>query len=637
MFKTIAMFFLLIFISANAYQKSSVMVEMSDGIKLSTLIYMPDDMSGSPYPVILARTPYDAEENAQQLSRFLMIITDIEGYIVVVQNTRGRNGSEGKNMSFLEDGWGEKKDGYETIEWIASQNWCNGDIGMFGPSALAISQYLAAGAVPTDLKSGFPIVGAWSLYHDMAYQGGEFRQLDAGLWVTLFSSSGMLDTILAHYNYDEMWDFVNCRTIVDQMQVPMFHVGGWYDLFSPGQLEAFYDMQYLGGDGARNRQKVIIGPWTHGTIGNRRSGDITFPENAIYDIEELAISWFNYTLKGQEGGLAATIQPINLYLMGPVDQTGYWNNWLTFHNWPFENTDTLNLYPNKNGELLPQITAEGQQTFRYNPALPVQTVGGNIMFDFNTGSGPVNQKNEVWERSDVLTFVSPEFENPYDIFGNIKLNLVVSSEAKDTDFTGKLVDIYPDGRRIIISDGIIMARHRNSFAAEDFLTPGNIYEIELDLNYTAYTIAPGHKLGLAISSSNYPKYKVNPNTGNPVNSDGILDMKIVDNTVYYGGSQSTTLVLPIRKTETSVIDDNISIITGSCITQNSILSLKTGLNTGKVNIKIISIQGETIFEYRRNIILGQFEIPFNYPSGIYIAEFIQNNRVERYRVLHLGM
>ena len=636
MFRAILLSMVLVFATATSYQQNDVMIEMSDGIKLSTLIYFPDDMSGVTYPVILARTPYNAEENAQQLSYFLKQITDIEGYIVVVQNLRGLNGSEGKNMAFLEDGWGEKKDGLETIDWIAAQQWCNGDIGMFGPSALAITQYLAAGAVPTNLKCGFPIVGAWSLYHNMVYQGGQFRQLDAGLWVTLFSSPDMIDTVKSHYNYDDMWEWVNCRTRVEQMKTPMFHVGGWYDLFSPGQLEAFYDMQYNGGDGAKGNQKVMIGPWTHNTLGEKRTGDITFPDNASVLLEDLAISWYSYIMKGQEGGWAATIQPISLYLMGPDDQTGYWNNWLRFYEWPFANTDTLRFYPSKNGDLLAQIPEEGEITYEFNPILPVPTVGGNIMFDFTTGSGPVNQTNNVWERDDVLTFVSPAFDFPYDLFGNIKLELVVSSEGKDTDFTGKLVDIYPDGRRIIISDGIIMARHRNSFAAEDFLEADKIYEIELDLNYTAYTIAPGHKLGLAISSSNTPKYQVNPNTGNPVHSDGVLDMRTVNNTVYFGGVNPTTLVLPIRKAITSVADfSSNEIIIGNLIVRNSMLSIQSDLESGQVNIRLFTLQGNIIYSGKQVTALGQIEMPFDYPAGIYLLEVNQSNNNEIYKVLNL--
>jgi len=636
MIRVVIFALILSFAVANSYQQNEVMVEMSDGIKLSTIIYFPDDMSGSPYPVILARTPYNAEENARQLSGFLRIITDQERYIVVVQNVRGKNGSEGKNMSFLEDGWGEKKDGLETINWIAARDWCNGDIGMFGPSALGISQYLAAGAVPENLKCGFPLVGAWSLYHNMAYQGGQFRQLDAGLWVPLFSSPDMLDSIYAHYNYDEMWDLVNCHNRVHLMKTPMFHIGGWYDLFAPGQIEAFYDMQYNGGEGARNNQKLMIGPWTHGTLGSKRSGDITFPETAVVKLEELAISWYAYTLKGQEGGWAAAIAPINLYLMGPDDQEGYWNDWLDFYEWPFYDTDTLRLYPNKNGDLLQQLPEEGKKTYTFNPMLPVTTQGGNIMFDFNTGSGPVNQTNVVWERDDVLTFVSPAFENPYDMFGNMKLNLVVSSEAKDTDFTGKLVDIYPDGRRILITDGIKMARHRNSFAAEDFLEADKIYEIELDLNYTAYTMAPGHKLGLAISSSNFPKYKVNPNTGNPVHSDDVLDMKTVKNSVYFGGDNPTTLMLPIRKSVISVNDiTSKNIITKSAIVSNSTLSINCEIKSGSVDLNLYTIEGNIVYSGKYNSALGQIEMPFNHPAGVYFLRVQQHQNTEVFKVLNL--
>ena len=618
-----------------AYEQRSIMVEMSDGIKLSTMIYEPDDMSGAPYPVVLARTPYDAEENAKQLNDLLIKITDREKYIVVVQNVRGMNGSEGVNTAFMEDGWSEKKDGFETIEWIAGQEWCNGKIGMFGPSALAITQYLAAGAVPPHFTSGFPLVGSWSLYHNMVYQGGEFRELDAGLWVALFTSAQMSDTLKEHYNYDHLWEKVNCATRVDKMQVPMFHIGGWYDLFAPGQLQAFYDMQYKGGEGAKGKQKVMIGPWTHGTLGNKNAGDIQFPENAVIDLEELAISWFNYTIKGMKGGTAATIQPINLYLMGPDDQEGHWNTWLRYNEWPFTNTDTLRFYPAKDGSLSLEIPQEAQETFTFNPLLPVPTVGGNMLFGFTTGAGPKDQKNNVWERDDVLTFISPAFDEPYDLFGNMKLHLVASSEAKDTDFTGKLVDIYPDGRRILISDGILMARHRNSFSSEDMLEPGYIYDLVVDLNYTAYTIAPGHKLGLAVSSSNYPKYKANPNTGDPVHSNSLLEMKIVDNTIHYGGSHPTTLILPVRRSTSSVASKTQMNISGkTAVTHNNQLSLKTDLNTGTADINIISLQGNVLHTERINTTMGQIELPFNYPSGVYFIKIWQGSKIDIYKVLH---
>jgi hypothetical protein len=269
--------------------------------------------------------------------------------------------------------------------------------------------------------------------------------------------------------------------------------------------------------------------------------------------------------------------------------------------------------------------------------LPVPTQGGNIMFDFNTGSGPVNQTDLVWERDDVLTFESYTFDIPYDLFGNIKLKLLVSSEAKDTDFTGKLVDIYPDGRRILISDGIIMARHRNSFAAEDFLEAEKIYEIELDLNYTAYTMAPGHKLGLAISSSNFPKYKVNPNTGNPVHTDDALDMKTVKNTVYFGGDNPTTLVLPVRKSITSVNDiTSKKIIKKTAIARNSTLSIQSNIESGLVELTLYTIEGNIILSGKYNIALGQIEIPFNRPAGVYFLRLQQDQNTEVHKILNIG-
>jgi len=588
------MFLLGCVIASNgfAFVKDSVMIPMRDGVRLYANIYFPDDTSDFPLPVILRRTPYGADAQGMRMARAIRELTDEKRYIVVIQDLRGRHESEGEDSLFREDGWGDLRDGYDTIEWLAQQPWCDGHIAMYGGSAHGITQYLAAGANPPHLTACFPMNASWNMY-EFVYQGGEFRQNDVVTWTLGNSRPEMLELIRQNYNYSEAWDLLNCNTRIDSIHVPMFHVAGWLDMFAPSQLEAFYMLQYFGGEGARGNQKLIIGPWTHNTTGQRQCGQVTFPENARVDLlHEYAFPWYDYWLKDSTNGIM-DIPNIQLYLMGPTDTSGYWNSWLYFDEWPFDDVDTLRFYLSGDGTLRSNIPPTDSSSFIYDPRNPVPTVGGH---NLTIPSGIFDQ-SPVWNRPDVLTFVTDVATEPYDIFGRIKLKIYASSNRLDTDFTGKLVDVYPDGRKMLITDGILMARHRLGFDREDFLIPGVVYEFEIDLNYTAYTIAPGHRLGLAVSSSNYPKYAVNPNTDEPVNYS--QDTLIAINTVYFGQEYPSVLILPIRRT--SEIEENEGLkhpksIPQYVVTADDVLRLQLGdvPHNSAVSIEIFDSSGRTV-------------------------------------------
>ena len=597
------------------FVKDSVMIPMRDGVHLYANIYFPDDTSDFPLPVILRRTPYGADAQGARMANAIRQLTDRKRYIVVIQDLRGRHESEGEDSLFREDGWGDLRDGYDTIEWLAQQSWCDGHIAMYGGSAHGITQYLAAGANPPHLTACFPLNASWNMY-EFVYQGGEFREHDVVTWASHNSRPEMLELLQQNYNYSESWDLLNCNTRLDSIHVPMFHVAGWLDMFAPSQIEAFYMLQYHGGEGARGNQKLIIGPWTHHTTGQRECGDVTFPENARVDIlREYAYPWYDYWLKDSVNGII-DIPDIQLYLMGPVDTSGYWNSWLYFDEWPFDNVDTLRFYLSAQGTLTTTVPSSDSLSYFYDPRNPVPTIGGHNL----TIPSGIYDQNPVWNRTDVLTFVTDVATEPYDIFGRIKLKLYASSNRLDTDFTGKLVDIYPDGRKMLITDGILMARHRIGFDREDFLIPGEIYEFEIDLNYTAYTIVPGHRLGLAVSSSNYPKYSVNPNTNEPVNNS--TDTLTALNTVYMGGNHPSVLILPIRRSP--AVKEGNEILTdmfpNSIVTSEKSITLNlTNYRREKssVHLALIDVSGRVIEQ--KEIFSGERAITLNLPenSGVY--------------------
>ena len=539
------LFFVVVF-SLNGYYTQAYMVQMRDDtVYLYTLVCIPDTTfphyNDGPWPVIIERTPYGADTLLQLYQLNVAYLTDTKRYVMVFQDLRGRHNSNGIDSLFREDGWGNLQDGFDTIEWLISQWWCNGKVGMYGESANGIVQYLAGGANPDGLVTAFPKIAAWNQY-EFIYPGGEYREYDVDKWVTDYANPNMLPLVKENYlSSDWVWN-MDPRTRLDTFDIPMFHIGGWMDCFAPAQIEAYYDLQYNGGTGARGNQKLIIGPWQHTTLGTSVCGEVTFPSNATVNIfTDYEVPWYDYWLKNIQNGIM-DIPDVQLYLMGPTDTSGYWNNWLTYDTlWPFAVEDTLHLYLNPDGtmDFTPSDSMDSL-SYYFDPRNPVPTVGGQNLF-LEAG---IYDQDTVWNRNDVLTFVAPYIDTSYDLFGRIYVKLYAKSNRLDTDFTAKLVDICPDGKKMLICDGILMARHRLGFDREDFLDTTQVYEFNIELGYTAYTIVPGHRLGLAISSSNYPRFAVNPNTDQPVNAS--TDTLIALNKVFMGGIYASEVIIPLR-------------------------------------------------------------------------------------------
>jgi len=527
-----------------SYTKTTQAVAMRDGIHLATDIYL-NDHPGQ-WPTILVRSPYGKAVDPDEEAVFGFLIS--LGYAVVVQDTRGRFASEGIDSLFLDDGWGENQDGYDTVEWIAAQNWSNGKVGTFGTSALAITQYLMAGAAPPHLVCQFIEVGATDMYSQAAYSGGVFLKDLVEEWLIRQENEYLLPFVEAHPHYDATWRRLDLSTRWPAVNVPMYHWGGWYDIFLQGTLTGFDGAQHLGNSGARNQQKLVLGPWTHEGWREAKQGELEFPANAMLNDLTEVLRWFAYWLQGIDNGIMSE-PAVQYYVMGAIENGAPGNEWRTASDWPPPAQHTP-LYFHTGGSLQaePPATMHAAATYLYDPREPVPTIGGK---NLSLPAGPFDQ-SKIETRSDVLLFTSSVLMEPLEIAGPVKVALWFSSTARDTDFMAKLTDVYPDGRSMLVADGAIRARHRLSTTQDDLLLPNEIYSAEIDLWSTAIIFNRGHRLRVALSSSNAPRFDPNPNSGNPFRSG--QDTVIATNTIYCDTAHPSHVVLPVTQGQVAVAE-----------------------------------------------------------------------------------
>jgi len=499
------------------------MVPMRDGVKLATNVYLPN--GEGPWPVILSRTPY---------GRFKIDEFTRNGYAVVTQDWRGYGGSEGEKLPFEAEGWGGLRDGYDTMEWIAAQGWCNGKVGTWGGSALGIAQNLMAGSYPPSLVCQHILAAAWDLYPDMFFQGGVLRKfLVEGWWLT-HGEQDHLQELLSHPDYDDRWRLLNCSRRVENMSYPAMHIGGWYDIFLQGTIDAFVERQNLGAESSQGNQEMIIGPWWHGGFDSLTQGELNYPDNAKYPgLWPDTVDFYDRWMKGEDPGPKE--KPIRYYVMGNVDDPGApGNEWRTASSWPPPH-DEVNLYIPSEG--LARVPGEDlSSSYIYDPENPVPTLGvANLILD----AGPMDQ-SPLEGREDVLVFSTAPLLVPVEITGRVRFQLHGSSSCPDTDFMVKLTDVYPDGRSMLITDGAIRGVHRYSLSESSPMDPGTVYEFPIDLWSTSIIIDRGHRIRVDLSSSNSPRFQPNPNTGTLAG-----ERRVANNTVFMGVSNPSRLIIPV--------------------------------------------------------------------------------------------
>lgn len=511
--------------------KLSEMLPMRDGVKLATDTYLPE--GEGPWPVLLSRTPYNKNGFAGA-SRAV----GRRGYVLVAQDIRGRFASEGEDWPvFSHGGWEEHRDGYDTVEWVAKQKWCDGKIGTFGSSAGGVVQNMMAPSRPPHLTCQWVNVAYSSMYHQAAYQGGAFRKsmLEGWLKGNRFSPEN-LKLIRAHPEYDELWEEFDPERMASRVNVPVMFVGGWYDIFGQGTINSFVTIQNKGDKGARGKCKLVMGPWAHGGFS-----DLVYP-NSNTPPEADRQKWFDAWLKNDGKG-ADNIPPVHYYVMGdPTDPDAPGNEWRTGDAWPIP-AEHIPVYLHSDGSLRrkPPEEKEASRSYKYDPKNPVPTVGGaNLLLP----KGPKDQR-KVENRPDVLLFASKPLPKPVEVTGRIKVILWASSSAPDTDFTAKLTDVYPDGRSMLLLDGIIRARYRNGFEKSVLMKSGTVYKFEIDLWSTSIIFNRGHRIRVAISSSNSPRFEPNPNTGE--HSGHGERTAVAENTIYFDATHPSHILLPVPR------------------------------------------------------------------------------------------
>jgi predicted acyl esterase len=493
-------------VSATAQEQFTDWLEMPDGVLLATEIYLPE--GAGPWPVALRRTPYG------RLSPEQAAFANAGGYAYVAQDIRG-TGESGGEWSYAND----TVDGHTTVDWIATQPWCDGGIAMGGMSAGAHTTYALAPGAPDEVKALRSEAASPDFYHHAAFQGGAFRWDYAGEWLSAMGFSDLIEQILDHRLLDEYWEPFQWIDRADDVNTPMLHIGGWYDVALQGALDAFAEFQHHGGPGARGHQYLIVGPWTHGTWGSNNQPSLVYPDNATVDLEAVAADFRDFWVKGLPTGVDQW-PAVQVYLMGAAEEPDApGNRWVALRDWPPAASVTP-WYLDAGGGLDDAMAPTGQITLTIDPDHEVRTVGGGNLF---TASGPLLQYTAE-DREDVLTFTSDVLEHPVAIMGPITARIWIEPDTPDLDLSVRLCDVYPQGSYPVelshlVIDGIQRARMRCGDDRECLLTPGVPTEIEVDLWSTAIVFNAGHQIRVSIAGSNYPRFEVNPNHGGDLNGD----------------------------------------------------------------------------------------------------------------------
>jgi predicted acyl esterase len=507
------------------------LVPMRDGVKLATNVFLPK--GDGPWPVILTRTPYSKDGTFGMLwSRYVGA-----NYAFVIQDCRGRFRSEGDYRPFEDD----LNDGFDTVNWIAAQPWCNGKVGMSGASAMGITSLLGAIAQPAALQAAYVVVAPESMWNEASWINGVFKEADVTGWM---HSQGADDQVEARKltlldTADERArDILHNR---HKIRIPIYHVGGWYDIFAVGTQGNFSFLHNHGAEGARGRQKLLMGPFGHGNL----AGDLKYKDGlGLLGALKDELPWFDYHLKGIQNEMASE-PAVKYYQMAAALKNAFSdkNGWRTADNWPPKSRPTRYYVASSGGlSTVAPTSAPSSTSYMHDPKNPVPTVGGaNLTLPL----GPKDQR-EINGRDDYLRFQSEPLDADLTIAGPVNVDLHASTDAPDTDFVLKLVDVYPDGYEALVLDAPIRTMYREGREPGQIkrMQPGKPARMNVLLGSTALVFEKGHRVALHIASSNYPRFEVNPNTGD-LPGQVKSEPHPARNTIHHDAEHPTALILPV--------------------------------------------------------------------------------------------
>jgi len=537
-------------------KRLSVPIPMRDGVRLSANIFLPSEHGRM--PAILVRTPYN--KGADITPNYQAFVE--HGYAVVVEDVRGRYESEGAFQPLHQ----EPADGDDTLNWIARQSWSDGKIGMMGGSYVGIVQWKVAPLNNPHLKAIFPVVSGWDDYRDRFYSTGGAMKLGNRLeWMAenlrapgyhqdfaryvlhlpvrtsdiaaLGWTSPMYHDVADHPAFDKFWQAISVKQQIAKVKVPVFAVGGWYDNFVESDLDAYAALHKSSG-----LSRIVVGPWPHNM--SYRFEDVDFGPDSSVPVRSLQMEWFDQWLMGKDSKLVSE-PPVRVFMMGS-------NQWLEAHEWPPEQARAQMFYLDSgglanslegDGVLSAQPKEEAADRFVFDPNEPVPTRGGPVCCNPKVFPwGPMDQR-AVEQRKDVLVYTTRPLKHDVEAVGPVQVVLYIATTARDTDFTAKLVDVFPDGTARNLTDGILRLRYRNSLEKPELGTPGEVYRVTIDAGVTGNVFLKGHRIRVEVSSSNFPRFDRNPNTGGLV-ADATRLLK-ASQTVFHGKEHPSCLVLMV--------------------------------------------------------------------------------------------
>ncbi len=549
------------FTSARAAEVRNIFdarVPMRDGVELSADIWLPAEKEK--HPAILIRTPYVKARG--RLVPFAQKFVE-RGYAVLLEDVRGRGDSDGVFLA-----GGEGNDGYDSIEWIARQPWSNGDVCMMGGSYLAAVQWAVARLVPPHLKciaptatgggggvGGALMLGTVQLFNLLSGRMDQ-RAVGATLdWQRIFSHRPLLtmDEALGRpmplYRKtltmrDPSYDMVVEKRLgvadFGKIRLRGLHIGGWFDPTLATVIRYWDGM--AAHSPAKGRQHLLIGPWDHWQTffgGKTSVGEMEFTPDSVVDTVDLHAQFFAHYLKG--GTESFDFPRVRLYVTGS-------NRWRDLDAYPPRDSRKRRFFLGSSGKantldgdgVLGWNTARAapSDSFIYDPENPAPAALNDEQF--------ASDHREIEKRQDVLVYTGEVLDQPLEIIGPVVVELFAATDGRDTDFTAKLLDVYPDGRAVKLGppmSGIVRARHRNGLDREELLTPGKVERYVIELSHIGHAFLPGHRVRVEISSSSYPEFNPNQNTGNPIATD--TEWRVAQQTVYHDGDRPSALVLPV--------------------------------------------------------------------------------------------